>query len=148
MRPRLAPELQARVAEADTVIFHVLEAAKGIRHNESDAQIHALALYATVLELVSACVLLTKFGEPNAVPILLRSMYEALVDLDNLLHEPGYVEHIQAANYKQMIRIMKSAPLRKEFQQGQKADFDQFVSQLAELEAKGKGPLKIRDRYY
>jgi hypothetical protein len=144
--PDLHPELLARVTAASDAVLAVLDAAGQIRHDESDAQIHALALHGTIIELFSACVLLAKQGEPTAIPIVLRSMYEALVDLDNLLHDAGYVEHIQAANFKQTIKIMKSGPLRQEFQEGRKADYQQFVTQLAELEARGKGSLQIRTR--
>lgn len=146
MAPQLGKELQARITVADIAIPAVLEAAAKIRHDQSDAHIHALALHGTITELVSACVLLAKFGEPSAIPILLRSIYEALVELDNLVRDAGYVEHIQAANYKQTIRIMKSGPLQKDFKDGRKTDYDQFVAQLAALEAKGKGPLTIRER--
>lgn len=144
--PDLDPELHARVTAASGAVPVVLDAAAQLRHDQSDAQIHALALHGTITELFSACVLLAKQGEPTAIPIILRSMYEALVDLDNLLHDAGYVEHIKAANFKQTIKIMKSAPLRQEFQEGRKTDYEQFVTQLAELEAKGKGSLQIRTR--
>jgi Family of unknown function (DUF5677) len=144
--PDLDPELQARVTAASDAVPVVLDAAAQIRHDTSDAQIHALALHGTITELFSACILLAKHGEPTAIPIILRSMYEALVDLDNLVHDAGYVEHIQAANLKQTIKIMKSTPLKQEFQEGRKADYQQFVTQLAELEAKDKGALRIRNR--
>lgn len=144
--PDLDPELHAHVEAASEAVPIVLEAAAQIRHDDSDAQIHALALHGTITELFSACVLLATWGEPTAIPIILRSMYEALVDLDNLLRDAAYVEHIQAANFKQTIKIMKSGPLRQEFQEGRKADFEQFVTRLAELKAKGKEPLQIRDR--
>jgi hypothetical protein len=142
----LDPELEARVTAGSDAVLAVLGAATRLSHDQSDAQIHALALHGTITELFSACVLLAKQGEPTAIPIILRSMYEALVDLDNLLHDASYVEHIQAANFKQTIKIMKSGPLRQEMQEGRKADYQQFVTQLAELEAKGIGPLQIRSR--
>jgi hypothetical protein len=66
----LSPELQARVTVADIAIPVVLEAAAKIRHDQSDAQIHALALHGTITELFSARVVLTRSGEPNAIPIL------------------------------------------------------------------------------
>src|ERR1700677_5145679 len=102
--PDLDPALQARVTAASDAVPVVVEAAAQLRHDESDPQIHALTLHGTITELFSACVLLAKQGEPTAIPIILRSMYEALVDLDNLLQDAGYVEHIQAANFKQTIK--------------------------------------------
>jgi hypothetical protein len=118
--PALDPELQARVTAASDAVPVVLDASAQIRHDESDAQIHALALHGTITELFSACVLLAKQGEPTAIPIILRSMYEALVDLDNLVRDAGYVEHIQAANFKQTIKIVKSGPLRQDFRRGER----------------------------
>jgi hypothetical protein len=73
-------------------------------------------------------------------------MYEALVDLDNLVRDAGYVEQIEAANLKQTIKIMKSGPLRKQYQEGRTADFEHFVTKLSALKANGKKPLDIRDR--
>jgi hypothetical protein len=73
-----------------------------------NAQVLALAIYGTVIELFSACVGLAQLGEPTAIPIILRSMYESHVDLDNLLHEAGYVEHIEAAGYEQTITQAES----------------------------------------
>lgn len=144
--PDLDPELQVRVTAASDALPVVLDAAARIRHDESEAQIYALALHGTIAHLFSACVVLVKQSEPTALPIVLRSMYEALVDLDNLVSDAGYVERLQAANYKQTIKIMKSGPLRQGFQVGRKADYDQFVTLLEALKEKGKGPLDIKSR--
>jgi hypothetical protein len=66
-----------------------------------------------MIEQFSACVLLAQFGEPSTIPIILRSMYEALVDLDNLVHDASYHCRIEHANIKQTLSIMKSGPLRE-----------------------------------
>jgi hypothetical protein len=73
-------------------------------------------------------------------------MYEAHIDLDNLLHENGYVEHILAANLDQTIKVMESGPLRQAFKEGRKAEYDELVAKLADLKCRGKGPLKIWQR--
>jgi hypothetical protein len=98
--PNLAPELRATVEYCSKAVPVVLDAAAKLRHDESDAQVIALAIYGTVIELFSSCVGLAALGEPTAVPIILRSMYESHVDLDNLLQDAGYVEHIHAAGYQ------------------------------------------------
>lgn len=101
--PNLAPELRATVGYCPEAVPVVLDAAARLPHNESGAQVIALAIYSTVIELFSSCVGLAALGEPTAVPIILRSMYESHVDLDNLLQDAGYVEHIPAAGYQQTL---------------------------------------------
>jgi hypothetical protein len=87
--PNLDPELRARAESASDVVPVVLAAAARLPQPREDsmAQVYALGLYGSVIEQFSACVLLAQFGEPSTIPIILRSMYEALVDLDNLVHD-------------------------------------------------------------
>jgi hypothetical protein len=144
--PDLDSDLRATVRYCSDAVRLVLDAAPKLGHDESDAQIHALAIYGTVVELFSAGVGFAQLGEPTAIPVILRSMYESHVDLDNLLHEAGYVEHIQAAGYEQTIKIMESAPLRQAFKEARKVDYDQLTAQLADLKCRGKGPLRIWQR--
>jgi Family of unknown function (DUF5677) len=82
------------------------------------AQTYALGLYGSIIEQFSACVLLAQFGEPTTIPIILRSMYEALVDLDNLVQDASYACRIEHANIEQTLSIMRSGPLREAFQRG------------------------------
>jgi hypothetical protein len=145
--PNLAPELRATVGYCSEAVPVVLDAAAKLRHDESDAQVIALAIYSTVIELFSACVGLAALGEPTAVPIILRSMYESHVDLDNLLQDAGYVEHIHAAGYQQTLKIMEAAPLRQLMKEGRKAEYDELNAKLADLKCRGKGPLQIYQRY-
>jgi hypothetical protein len=74
-------------------------------------QILALGLHGTIIELFSACVLLAQCGEPNSIPIILHSLYEALVDLANLVSDPSYACRIEHANIKQTLNIMRAGPL-------------------------------------
>jgi len=144
--PNLDPKLRARVDAASDVVPVVLEAAQRLRHTDNVSQIYALALHGTIIELFSACVALANWGEPTAIPLVLRSMYEALVDLDNLVHDAGYFERMEAASHHQTLKLMKSGPLREEFLKARKEAFDELATRLAELEAQSKGPLSIRDR--
>jgi hypothetical protein len=141
--PNLDPELRARAEEASALVPQVLAAAAKLTHDDSLLQIHALALHATIIEQFSACILLAQFGEANPIPIILRSMYEALVDLDNLLQDPSYLCRIDAANIKQTLTIMRGGLLREAFQKGRKEDFDQLSARLAEIEDEGKASLNI-----
>jgi len=144
--PNLDPGLRARVDAASAAVPVVLEAAVQLRHDGSLAEMHAIALHGTIIELFSACVLLAQWGEPTGIPILLRSEYEALVDLDNLLRDPGYVERMVAANIVQTLKIMKGRPLRQEFQLGRKATFDELNAHLTTMHKNKKAPLTMRER--
>lgn len=144
--PNLDPALRARIDAASAVVPVVLAAAQQLRHTDSFSQIYALALHGTIIELFSACVGLANWGEPTAIPLILRSMYEALVDLDNLVHDAGYVERMEAANHYQTLRLMKSKVLREELLKTRKEDFEKLSARLAELQVQGKGPLSFRDR--
>lgn len=143
--PNLDPVLRARAEAASAAVLVVIDAARQLRH-DTLAQMHAIALHGTIIELFSACVLLAQWGEPTGIAILLRSEYEALVDLDNLVRDAGYVERMEAANIAQTLKIMKGGPLRQEFEVERKADFDELVAQLAALKKKKKTPLSVRDR--
>lgn len=144
--PNLAPKIRAAVDYCSEAVPVVLKAAKQLRHEESDAQILALAIYGTVIELFSSCIGLAGLGEPTAIPIILRSMLESHVDLDNLLHEAGYYEHVQAAGYEQTIKVIEATPLRQ-LKDDRKADYDELSAKLADLNCRGKGPLKIWKRF-
>ncbi|HUN74368.1 MAG TPA: DUF5677 domain-containing protein [Steroidobacteraceae bacterium] len=144
----LDPELRGRVGAASAVVSLVLNAAAQLPQPREDgiAQIYALGLYGSIIEQFSACVLLAQFGEPTTIPIILRSMYEALVDLDNLLHDASYHCRIEHANIKQTLKIMRSGPLREAFQAGRKGDYDRLSARLAELEDGGRASLEICKR--
>jgi hypothetical protein len=142
--------LQEHIRASDSLVRELLNYAQALRHDGSDAQIHALSLYASTTELFSGCIVLAKAGEPIAISVLLRPMYEALVDLDNLLHDASYVEHVEAANLKQILKLLSAAgdnnPLLQGFTDDTPAISQTMVARLAELKAAGKGPLGIEAR--
>lgn len=146
--PTLDSELRACADAASTVVPVVPNAASRLPQPPKDsmAQIYALGLYGSMIEQFSACVLLAQFGEPTTIPIILRSMYEALVDLDNVVHDASYACRIEHANIKQMLSIMRSGPLREALQKGRKADYDQMTARRVEIEDEGKASLKIWQR--
>ena len=146
--PNLDPELRLRADAASDVVPVVLNAAARLPQPREDsmAQVYALGLYGSMIEQFSACVLLALFGEPSTIPIILRSMYEALVDLDNLVHDASYHCRIEHANLKRTLSIMRSGPLREAFQKGRREDYYQLTARVAALEDEGKASLKIWKR--
>jgi hypothetical protein len=139
--------LKARISAASNGLSIVHHCAGRLRHTGTDAQIYALALHATVIELFSACILLAEQGRPAAIPVVLRSMYEALVDLDNLLQDSGYVEYLDAANLKQTLKLMNSATLKTELRDRHPEEYESFARRYAELKAAGKTSLSFECRF-
>src|SRR5687768_10644039 len=64
---------------------------------ENELHVTALGLHNTIVELCAGCLVLADTNRATGIPILLRSMYEAFVDLSNLLSDASYHEHIEAA---------------------------------------------------
>jgi Family of unknown function (DUF5677) len=142
--------LEEHISASDALVRELLSYAQALRHEGSDAQIHALSLYASTIELFSGCIVLAKSGEPTAIPVLLRPMYEALVDLDNLLQDASYVEYMEAANLKQVLKLLSAAednnPLLQGLTEGRPELSRTFAERFAELKAAGKRPLSIEAR--
>ena len=118
---------------------------------KSPAQQMALALHATVIELFAGCIALIECERVAAVPIVLRSLYEAVVDLNNLLQAPEYLERMEAAELKQRKELLvqgKTNPLMHGFEQKVdiSAELKTAGTKLAELERRGRGVLSIKDR--
>lgn len=137
--PNLDPELRACIEQANAALHVVADAAGRLPQPQEDSerQILALGLYGTIIEHYSACLMLGLFSEPRAIPIILRSEYEALVDLDNLAVDPSYHCRIEHANIVQTLKIMSGGPLRKDFKQGRRKEYEELSARQAELEILG-----------
>lgn len=103
--------LREHIANGTSAVRTVLESATTLRIDPSNStHLHAVTLHATITELFGACLVLAEDRDHAiGIPILLRSMQEALVDLDNLVHDAGYIENIEAANLKQLLKLLDSA---------------------------------------
>lgn len=139
--PTSAGTLLSMIVNVDPVLMEfIVAASEGVRTvldcadrlvgpSDSDSHLHAVALHATLTELLSGCVVLALHEHPTGIPILLRSMYEALVDLDNLLHVPGYMGRMEAANLTQVVKLLeasKSNPLLRGIDDVHGARLDEF----------------------
>jgi hypothetical protein len=135
---------------AHALVPKLLDHAALLRHDGSDHQIHVITLYASVLEMMSSCVVLAKAGETVGIPILLRPMYEALVDLDNLVHDHSYIEYLESANLKQLLKLLSAAKAGNPWLDGFVDSSPEFSKKMgerfAELKTKGKGPLTIESK--
>ena len=66
----------------------------------------SMALYSSIIELSGTCCLLVDSKHATAVPILVRAILEAYVDLSNLLKNPPYGYHLEAAYLKEWLKIL------------------------------------------
>jgi len=147
---KIDPALMEFIEAASAGVHTVLDCAdRLLGPSDSDSHLHAVALHATITELLSGCVVLALHEHPTGIPILLRSMYEALVDLDNLLHVAGYMEHIEAANLAQLVKLLETAttnPLLRGIDERHGARLDEFRGRIRQLKGAGKRPLSIESR--
>jgi hypothetical protein len=105
---------------------------------DNPTQVASILLHVTMIELFAGCSVLAQRAYTAGIPILLRSMYEALVDLDNLTHINGYHEHFEAAGLKQLIKVGKSQAVAKHFEERQRQHLAEFAARFEELKAKAK----------
>jgi hypothetical protein len=115
------------------------------------AAVYAVTLHATITELFAGCLVLAEANRPAGVPILLRPIFEALVDLHNLLRDGDYYERMDAANLEQMLKLLEQAPTNPLI--AGLADLHdveryrrEFAAELDELRAAKRGPLDFASR--
>lgn len=150
MTVNIDPVLMEFIVAASEAVRTVLDFAdRLVGPSDSDSHLHAVALHATLTELLSGCVVLALQEHPTGIPILLRSMYEALVDLDNLLHVSGYMGRIEAANLTQVVKLLeasKSNPLLRGIDELHGPRLDEFRGRIRQLSEAGTRPLSIEKR--
>jgi len=144
--------LRERIATGAAAVRTVLDCAAVLRIDpDSLSHIHAAALHATITELFGNCLVLAADQDHAiGIPILLRSMLEALVDLDNLLHDAEYVGNIEAANIKQLLKLLDSARTNPQLDgllEGHPNDAQELRQRLRELEAAGRRSLSFERRF-
>jgi hypothetical protein len=69
----------------------------------------ALGLYATIMEVGAGALTLAQAQRYAGLPMLLRSIYEAHLDLQNLLRDADYASNMEAADAEQQLRLMVEA---------------------------------------
>ena len=115
----------------------------------TEPQLSGVTLHATIFELFSGCLVLAETCREAGIPILLRSMYEALVDLDNLVRDPSYHQHMEIANLRQVARAIGSngrGVAVDRTRGGAKVSRDALLAELAALKKRGKKPLGLDER--
>jgi hypothetical protein len=137
--------------------FHdgLLPLADALRFNKHDpVDLYRIALYGTLLELTGCMIQLMQHNGRTGVPSLFRAFLEAAVELRNLTKDAGYVDHMNASYRDQWVKVLKEAkegtnPYLASI--GTFPDLDAQIAdqekQVQELEARGKRPLKVIERF-
>ncbi|MDN3511361.1 MAG: DUF5677 domain-containing protein [Candidatus Jettenia sp. CY-1] len=123
-------------------------------NQKNPQQLFSVCLYARLLELATACKVLLEKNAMVGIPILLRSMFEADIDLTNLMKCPDYYKRMYASFLKEKLRLTKEAassrpnPFLTEIREDRnpKKDLCETQAELDQLIAENNGPIDIRHR--
>jgi hypothetical protein len=134
------------------VVLGLLNSLKGAEINpDNNAQVQAMALHATIVELFDSCLAMAERNATAGIPVVLRSIYEALVDLDNLLTSADYVKHMEAANLEQICKLLDQAGANPLFEGlSERVDapskLAEYRQRLSDLKAEGIEALRFSTR--
>ncbi len=132
--------------------LHFLET---MRFNQKNPQqLILVCLYARLLELATACMALQEKKALVGIPVLLRSMFEADIDLTNLMKMPDYYKRMNASFLKEKLRVTKEAASSRpspfleaiRHNRDSKKDLREIQAELDRLIEEKNGPINIRCR--
>lgn len=103
--------LSDRVAFGDRALRAIVEAMPLIHFDSSKRpHLYAVTLHASIVQLCGGCLALARTEHTAGIPVLLRSMFEALIDLDNLVRDAQFHERMDAANLDQFLKLLRTCP--------------------------------------
>jgi hypothetical protein len=132
--------------------LHFLET---LRFDRKDPQqLFSVCYYARLLELATASKALLEKNAVVGIPNLLRSMFEADIDLTNLMKCPDYYKRMYASFLEQKLRLTKEAASSRpnlflasiREKRNTKKDLCETQAELDRLIAEKNGPITIKCR--
>ncbi|MFC1580870.1 DUF5677 domain-containing protein [Thermodesulfobacteriota bacterium] len=138
-----------------SIIGLALHLLKILEFNREDSQqLFSVCVYARLVELACACNALLEKNSLIGIPVLLRSMFEASVDLSNLIKHPEYTKTMLASFLKEKFRITKevikddSNPFFESIKTNQNLNevLQDTQQMLKQLTSEGHSPKSFRDR--
>ncbi|TAL23730.1 MAG: hypothetical protein EPN94_08825 [Nitrospirae bacterium] len=115
---------------------------------------HVISLYASIIEFSSTLKDLYQSGHHSAIPIILRSILEAFVDLKNLCKDPKYGYSLTINSNKESLKFLKAAKDNQDVYAELVAhdpDVDQhindFEKEVNSLKNKGNKGVSIKDKF-
>jgi len=154
-KKKMAPEKHTDVEEYRQLITNVLDQFEYIKFDKKHAwHLDIVCLYSSIVEYSDNMFVLLKKEKLVGMPLVLRSMLEAFVDLKNLCNEKTYGYHLQASNLKEWLKVSREAgKLENPYLDGLAAakGFDDQVSEwkaeLKGLKDKGYPPLRQDEKF-
>jgi len=128
-----------------------------LRFDKSIGQhVYAVSLHGTILEMSSAVIALLKEKQYSAIPVVVRNLLEAYVDLVNVIKSPHYLKNMIAAYQYQRNKIFRSAlhhgqsnPYLEALANSDdlQQEYDHITKELDDLKRDGFNPLGVKDRF-
>lgn len=149
---KLARQCEDVLASVLGLSLHFLET---LRFNQNDVQqLYSVCLYSRLLELATASKALMEKKALVGIPVMLRSMIEADIDLTNLMKYGDYSKRMYATYLKQKLRLTKQAasaisnPFFTEVKKHRdvKKDLEEIQKELEAYIKKNTGPISIRSK--
>jgi hypothetical protein len=127
---------------------------KLIVNKEKPQHLFATALYIKICELTAGCIILIDCKVTTGVPILVRGILEAYVDLINLCKDSAYIKSMEVSYFEEWLRILKEAKNNQNsnlcgtFQvEDLSAHIDIFQEELKRLKKEGFKVLSAKERF-
>ena len=108
----VAKQCEDTLASVLGLAMHFL---KTLSFNRKDPQqLYSVCLYTRLIEIASGCKALLEKNSLVGIPIFLRSMFEADIDLTNLMKNRDYSKRMYASFLNEKLRLTKEAASSKE----------------------------------
>ncbi len=149
--------LKAIIEKFEKVIESVLDSASHLSFNKEIAQhLFAVSLNGSIVEVAFSCMILLKKKQYIGIPILLRNMLEAYVDLVNIVQDHNYSKYMQAVYFKEQCNFLKKAiqggkknPYLEALAEDRKLPeaYESACAKLEKLRNDGFKKLKVLERF-
>jgi hypothetical protein len=148
----LAKQCEAVLESILGLAFHLLESL--IFNRRDPQQLYSVCLFSRILELAFGCKAILEKNILVGVPVLLRSMWEAEIDLANMMKYPDYYKRMYATFLHQKLRLMKEAASSRanpflatvREHRNPKKDMEETQAKLYKFKNEKNGPIQIRSR--
>ncbi len=110
--------IESILIDAQQQLQMLIQAAYGflsITHydTKSAQQFAMVSLHIRTIHLAIGCGASAEKAAFPCLPPLVRAMWEAILDLDNLLRDPDYWKHMLSASYKERLKLARAASPEK-----------------------------------
>lgn len=128
-------KLQAVEAYYRKSLDMLLDCAKSLTFDGTHRlHVSTVSLYGSILELSSSLIPLLESEHYSSIPVILRSILEAYVDLENLCKDPTYGYSLEIKSLIENIKFLKEARNEKNVYLGIIAEAPDFEERLSKLE--------------